>query len=408
MQVVYERCCGLDVHKRSVTACSLTPEGKAIRTFGTMTEDLLELADWLQDQGCTHVAMESTGSFWKPIYNVLEATGAFTLLVVNAQHIKAVPGRKTDVRDAEWIAELLRHGLLQPSFIPTREQRELRELIRYRQDLVDERAREVNRLQKVLEGANIKLSAVATDIVGKSGRAILKALIEGQTDPEALAEMAKGRMKAKREELRRAVQGVVGAHQRLLLREQLHHIEELEARIERLTKEIGERMRPFEDELDRLDTIPGVGRQIAEVIIAEAGPDMEHFPSAAHLASWAGMCPGNHESAGKRKSGRTRKGNSTLRRALVEAAQAAGRTRDTYLSAQFKRLAHRRGSKRAAVAVGHTILVIAYHLLKRQTTYQELGSLYFEEKQRETAIRNSVKRLERLGYKVTLEPKESA
>ncbi|CAB3395957.1 transposase [Kyrpidia spormannii] len=225
MQVVYERCCGLDVHKRSVTACALTPEGKAVRTFGTMTEDLLELADWLKGQGCTHVAMESTGSFWKPIYNVLEATEAFTLLVVNAQHIKAVPGRKTDVKDAEWIADLLRHGLLQPSFIPSREQRELRELIRYRQELVDERAREANRIQKVLEGANIKLSSVATDILGKSGREILKALIEGQTDPEALADMAKGRMKAKREELRRAVQGMIGDHQRLLLREQLRHIE---------------------------------------------------------------------------------------------------------------------------------------------------------------------------------------
>ncbi|CAB3395099.1 transposase (fragment) [Kyrpidia spormannii] len=245
MQVVYERCCGLDVHKRSVTACALTPEGKAVRTFGTMTEDLLELADWLKGQGCTHVAMESTGSFWKPIYNVLEATEAFTLLVVNAQHIKAVPGRKTDVKDAEWIADLLRHGLLQPSFIPSREQRELRELIRYRQELVDERAREANRIQKVLEGANIKLSSVATDILGKSGREILKALIEGQTDPEALADMAKGRMKAKREELRRAVQGMIGDHQRLLLREQLRHIEELDARIARLTQEIAKRMRPF-------------------------------------------------------------------------------------------------------------------------------------------------------------------
>ncbi|GGJ05146.1 IS110 family transposase [Alicyclobacillus cellulosilyticus] len=405
MQVVYERCCGLDIHKRSVTACSLTPEGKAIRTFGTMTEDLLELADWLQDQGCSHVAMESTGSFWKPIYNVLEATGAFTLLVVNAQHIKAVPGRKTDVRDAEWIADLLRHGLLQPSFVPSREQRELRELIRYRQEIVDERAREVNRLQKVLEGANIKLSSVATDITGKSGWSILKALSQGETDPQELAAMAKGRMKAKHDELKRALHGVMGDHQRLMLREQLQHIEELDRRIERLTKEIGERMRPFEDALERLDTIPGVGRRIAEVIVAETGADMSQFPTAGHLASWAGMCPGNHESAGKRKSGRTRKGNVTLRRALVEAAQAAGRTRDTYLSAQFKRLAHRRGSKRAAVAVGHTILIIAYHLLKRQTTYQELGPLYFEEKQRETAVRNSVKRLERLGYQVILEPR---
>ena len=381
MRVVYERCCGLDVHKTSVVACVLVmgaggePQ-KEVRTFGTMTADILALADWLVGWGCTHVAMESTGVYWKPLWNLLE--GSFTLLLANARHIKAVPGRKTDVRDSEWIADLLQHGLLQPSSVPDRPQRELRELTRYRTSLIRERAAEVNRLQKTLEGANIKLAAVATDIAGKSGRQMVAALVGGTTDPAALADLAKGRMREKLPALERALAGCVGPHQRFLLAEQLAHVEYLDASIERVSGEIQERLRPEEDAIARLVTIPGVGRRTAEVLVAEIGTDMRQFPTARHLASWAGLCPGNNESAGKRKSGRTRKGNPWLRTALVEVAQAAGRARQTYLGAHYRRLASRRGKKKACVAVGHTILGIAYHVLDRRTTYEDLGPQYFD------------------------------
>jgi transposase len=407
MRVVYERCCGLDVHKTSVVACVLAvglggePQ-KEVRTFGTMTADILALADWLLGWGCTHVAMESTGVYWKPLWNLLESS--FTLLLVNARHIKAVPGRKTDVRDSEWIADLLQHGLLQPSFVPDRPQRELRELTRYRTSLIRERAAEVNRLQKSLEGANIKLAAVATDIAGKSGRQIVAALAGGTTDPAALADLAQGRMREKLPALERALAGRVGPHQRFLLAEQLAHVEYLDASIDRVSGEIQERLRPDEDAIARLVTIPGVGRRTAEVLIAEIGTDMRQFPTARHLASWAGLCPGNNESAGKRKSGRTRKGNPWLRTALVEVAQAAGRARQTYLGAHYRRLASRRGKKKACVAVGHTILGIAYHVLARGTTYEDLGPQYFDRRDRTAVERRLVDRLESLGYKVTLEP----
>ncbi|HEV2459430.1 MAG TPA: IS110 family transposase, partial [Ktedonobacterales bacterium] len=302
--ILYERCCGLDVHKRTVVACLLVsgPVGapsKQIRTFGTMTRDLLALADWLAAAGCTHVAMESTGVFWKPIYNLLE--DRFALVVVNAAHIKAVPGRKTDVRDAEWIADLLRHGLLRPSFIPQRPQRELRELTRYRTTLIHERASEVNRLQKVLEGANIKLSSVATDMLGKSGRDMLEALVGGTTDATVLAQLARGRLREKLPQLEQALAGQFSAHHRFLIAQQLAHIDFLDASLERVGAEIAERMRPFDAPLARLSTIPGVGRRTAEVLVAEIGTDLTRFPSAGHLASWAGLCPGNDESAGKRR-----------------------------------------------------------------------------------------------------------
>ena len=407
MRVVYERCCGLDVHKTSVVACVLAmgPQGeprKEVRTFGTMTADILALAEWLAGRGCTHVAMESTGVYWKPIWNLLE--GSFELLLVNARHIKAVPGRKTDVRDSEWIADLLQHGLLQPSFVPDRPRRELRELTRYRTSLIRERAAEVNRLQKTLEGANIKLAAVATDIAGKSGRQMVAALVGGMTDPAALADLARGRMREKLPALERALAGRVGPHQRFLLAEQLAHIEYLDASIDRVSGEIQARLGPDEDAIARLVTIPGVGRRTAEVLVAEIGTDMRQFPTARHLASWAGLCPGNNESAGKRKSGRTRKGNPWLRAALVEVAQAAGRARQTYLGAHYRRLASRRGKKKACVAVGHTILGIAYHVLDRGTTYQDLGPQYFDRRDRTAVERRLVDRLESLGYKVTLEP----
>lgn len=401
MQIVNERCCGLDVHKKSIVACIITPEGKETRTFGTMTDDILALIDWLKSKGCTHVAMESTGVYWKPIYNLLELE-EIEPMVVNAQHIKTVPGRKTDCKDAEWIADLLQHGLLKGSYIPSREQRELRELVRYRRSLINERSRETNRLIKVLEGGNIKLSSVVSDVRGVSGRSMIEALINGIEDPKVLSELAKGRLKNKREELERALRGVIGPHQRMLLSVLLEHIDFLDQQISRLDQEIAEQMLPFEEELTLLETIPGVGRRTAEQILAEIGTDINRFPTAAHLASWAGMCPGNNKSADKRKSGRTTKGNKSLRSTLVSASHAAARAKETYLSAQYHRIAARRGSKRAAVAVGHSILVIVYHILKRRQSYKELGANYFDYRKKEAVARQAIKKLESLGFKVSL------
>ena len=338
---------------------------------------------------------------FRPYWNVLE--GQVSLLLVNAQHMKQVPGRKTDAKDCEWIADLLRHGLLKASFVPDRPQRELRELTRYRTTLIRERSAEANRLQKTLEGANIKLASVATNILGQSGQEILQALSAGSADPSALADLAKGKLRAKLPQLERALTGCVGVHQRFLVARQLAHIASLDDLIAEVSAEIAERLRPLEDELARLDTILGVGRLTAEVLLAEIGVDMSRFPTAGHLAAWAGMCPGNHESAGKRQSGKTRKGSKWLRAALVEAAQAAGRTKGTYLSAQYRRLTARRGKKRAAVAVGHTILTIAYHLLTRGTNYEDLGVTYFDERDRARVERRLVGRLEALGYTVQLQ-----
>jgi transposase len=396
----------MDVHKKFVVACLLRideqgEETRHVQRFETYTEDLLRLSDWLISSGCTHVAMESTGVYWKPIYNLLE--GHLELLVVNAHHIKAVPGRKTDVKDAEWIAELLQHGLLKASFIPPQSQRDWRDLTRYRTSLVQERARIVNRLQKVLEDANLKLAGVATDVMGKSGRVMLEAILAGATDPEQLAELAKGRLRNKLPQLKQALNGRVREHHRFLLVEQLSHIDYLDEAIGRLSGEIAERLRPFQAEIERLDTIPGINRSIAEVLLAEIGPDMNRFPDAHHLASWAGMCPGHNESGGRRQSGKTRKGNRWLRQALIEAAHGASHTKDTYLSSQYRRLVGRRGKKRALVAVGHSLLVIAYHVLNRQATYVELGSNYFEQLHRCRLEQNLVQRLQKLGYTVTLE-----
>ena len=307
MQFIYERCCGLDVHQKTITACIITPKGKVVRTFGTMTGEILELVEWIKEHQCTHVAMESTGVYWKPIYNLLELS-EIEAIVVNAQHIKAVPGRKTDVKDAEWIADLLRHGLLKGSYIPSREQRELRELVRYRKSLIEERSREVNRLQKILEGCNIKLSSVVSDITGVSARSMIEAIISNISDPKLLSKLAKGRLQSKKENLEQALHGLVGPHQRKMLAAQLDHIDFLDGKIKELDQEVEDRQRPFEEELELLDTIPGVGRRSAEVILAEIGTDMDRFPSDAHLASWAGMSPGSNESAGKRKSGKTTKG----------------------------------------------------------------------------------------------------
>lgn len=404
MEVIHERCCELDVHKKTVTACIITPKGKVIKTFGTMTGNILELLDWINVNRCTHVAMESTGVYWKPIYNLLELAGV-DVMVVNAHHIKAVPGRKTDVKDAEWIADLLRHGLLKGSYIPSKPQRELRELVRYRKSLIEERTREVNRLQKVLEGCNIKLSSVVSNIMGVSGRSMIEAIINNIDDPQLIAQMAKGRLKSKTESLEKALHGLVGPHQRMILATQLRHIDFLDGEIQRLDREVEERLFPFEEELELLETIPGVGRRSAESILTEIGFDMDRFPSDGHISSWAGMAPGNNESAGKRKSGRAPKGNKYLRSTLVQCARAASHTKEAYLSAHFRRIAARRGSNRAAVAVGHSILVICYHILKKRQPYNDLGANYFDERKSASVLKNAVKRIEALGFKVIVEEK---
>lgn len=412
MDVIHERCAGLDVHKRMVVAAViLSVEGaepyRETRSWGTMTEDLVAMAEWLSGLGVTHVAMESTGVYWKPVYNVLE-DGDFELLLVNAQHLKAVPGRKTDVKDAEWIADLLRHGLLRPSFVPEEEQRELRELTRSRGAFVRERTALVNRVQKVLEGGNIKLASVASDVMGVSGRAMLAALVDGQASPEDMAELAHGKLRNKRDELERALSGRFQPHQRFILAELLAQIDALDEAIARFDEQIQIYRRPFEREVQLLDTIPGVGPKTAEVIVAEVGTDMSRFPSAQALASWAGVVPGNNESAGKQRSGRARPGDKALKVALVEAAHAAARANDNYLSAQYHRIAARRGTSRAGLAVGHSILVIAYHMMQRQRPYEDLGPNYFDLRQPQATAKRLLKRLTNLGFQVELHPPNPA
>ena len=406
MEVIYKRCAGLDVHKETVVVCIAIREGgrlqKDIRTFHTMTSDLLSLHDWLLANGVDHVAMESTGIYWKPIYNLLE--GSFTVLLVNAAHMKAVPGRKTDVKDCEWIADLLAHGLLKGSFIPPEDIRDLRDLTRYRKSLTDERVREVNRLQKLLESANIKLSSVASDVMGVSGRDMLEALISGKTDPQVLADLARGKLRKKLPLLQQALNGRFRPHHQFLLGQILAHLDYLDEAIEQLSQEVEEHIAPFFQEIELLKTIPGVKQKVAEAIVAEVGTDMSHFPSDRHLASWAGLCPGNNESAGKRKSGKTRKGDRWLKRSLVEAALAISRSKETYLSVLYHRIARRRGAQKATVAVSHAILVMAYHIIAEKLPYREFGADYFD-RLNETYIKhNFVKRLESLGYEVTLKP----
>jgi transposase len=406
MEILHSCCAGLDVHKKVVVATIFASDAsgqveKLTQSFETMTADLLALSDWLLSHNVTHAAMESTGEYWKPIFNILEAN--FEVLLVNAQHIKAVPGRKTDVKDSEWIAELLRHGLLKASFIPPKGQRELRELTRFRSTFVKERANLINRLQKSLESANIKLASVVTNIAGVSGKAILQAIIEGNASPETMATLAKGRLKAKRELLERALCGRVQSHHRFILQEMLYQIDSLDETIEHFDAKIQEYCRPFETAVQELDTIPGIARRAAEVIVSEIGVNMSRFPSDAHLASWAGVAPGNHESAGRRLSGRTNKGNQALMSALTQAAWAASHTKNTYLSAQYHRIASRKGRKKAIVAVAHSILIIAYHLIKNGQTYQDLGSDYFDRRNSATTAKRMVHRLEQLGYKVSLD-----
>ena len=409
MQVLYPCCCGVDIHKKFVVACVLTTAddgsvAKELRTFSTMTQDLLALGDWLKTVGCSHVAMESTSSYWRPVYNLLE--GQFELVVGNAYHMKTVPGRKTDVKDAEWIAELLRHGLLRPSFIPPPAQRHLRDLTRYRTHLVEERARLTNRLQAVLEDANIKLAAVVTDVRGVSARAMLHALIAGESDPTILSQLARGRLRTKQELLTQALVGRFTAHHAFLVAEQLSHLDYLEEAMARLNAEIEQRLTEEETAIELLDTIPGVSRRSAEILLAELGVDLRRFPSAKHLASWAGICPGNKETGGKRLSGKTRPANHWLKQVLIEIAHVAARTKDTYLAAQYRRIAARRGKKRALVALAHSILVSIYHMLTKGEPYHDLGANYFDEHNRQRVEQRLLRRLHNLGYQVTLPPAE--
>lgn len=481
IRVVFERCCGLDVHKKMIVACVLLlgKDGqlkKETRTFSTMTSGLLDLLDWLKEAGCSHVAMESTGVYWKPIYNVLETE--MEVLLVNAQHIKAVPGRKTDVKDAEWIASLLQLGLLEASFVPPRPQRDLRELTRTRKTLVEERARIVNRVQKVLEDTNIKLSSVVTDITGKTARLILNAMLDGEQDPQRLAAMACGKLRNKQEQLAEAVRGTLREHHGFVLRQHLDHLDFLEKQIKAFDQEIAQRLGllsdpeepdpfptreatakvdppveiegyqeaqspqadagepeaccvaeanpqslPSQEEnrgnlsvdrlsyrqaIERLDAITGINLRVAEVIVAEVGIDMNRFPTAEHLASWVGLCPGNKVSAGKRLSGRTTKGNRWLRTALIEAAQGAACSKGTFLGAYFRRLCKRMGRKKAIVALAHRILIIIYHVLKEHEPFRELGEEYATEKEKETSKRRAIHRLEQLGYEVQLQEAVSA
>ena len=404
MEVLYDCCCGIDVHKKKLAANLLrrAPDGREeideVRTFGTMTGDLLELAEWLKEAGCTHVAMESTGVYWKPVFNILE--GKFEVVLVNARHIKTVPGRKTDVQDCQWIAQLLQHGLLRASFIPPRLIRELRDLTRQRRSLIEERSAAVKRIHKVLEDCNIKLSSVATDVMGASGRDMIQALIDGEQDPLKLAALARGRLKAKRESLQQALHGHVTEHHRFMLRLHWAHIASLDRLVADLDQQIEEQVRPFAEIIALLDQVPGIGETAAKSLIAEIGVDMDQFPNQHHLASWAGMSPGNNESAGKRKSGTTTKGNRWLRATLGEVACAAARTKRSYLSARYRRLAARRGHNRSVVAVGHKILTIVYFIIKDRVTYDDLGEDYYDRQRQEQLKRHHIKRLQRLGYHV--------
>lgn len=414
MKVFYNCCCGMDVH-RSVIKANLRrtgvkghPDLDEVRKFGTMTRDLLALGDWLKEAGCTHVAMESTGVFWKPVFNVLGSD--FDIILVNARHYKSVPGHKTDARDCRWIGELLQHGLLKASFIPPQPIRELRDLTRHRRRLVQEKSSVVNRIHKTLQDANVKLSSVITDIMGKSGQEMLVQLIQGEVDAAKIAECARGRMKSKKEELVFALEGKVTAHHRFMFSKHLKQIRFLEELIEEFDQQVEAHVKSQGEDfftlIPLLATIPGVDTRTAEEVLAEIGADMNQFPNEDHLSSWAGVCPGNNETAGKRKSGKTTKGSHWLRATLGEIAWAASRTKRTYLSIHYKRIARRRNKKKAIVALGHKMLVIMYHMIKNRLPYKELGDTHFDNMDKEKLKKRMVKQLERLGYKVELIKKE--
>ncbi len=403
MEVKWERCAGIDLGKKTLSVCLLSGRAKEIRTYGTTTVELLALRDWLKGAGCQAVAMEATGSFWKPVWNVIEDQG-MEMALANPQRIKAIPHRKSDVRDSEWIADLLRHGLIAASYVPNRDQRELREMTRYRTSLVQDRVREVNRLEKVLEGANIKLGNVLTNITGKSGLAILRAIVAGVADPEELSQLTVGPVKASREQIAQALTGYVNSYQRYMISLILDGIESLNKRIAQLDEEIAERMKPSQPQIDNLKTIPGIADRSAQDVIAEVGPDVSHFATDAHLSSWSGLAPGQNESAGKRKSSRIPPGKRHLRSVLVQCAWAAVRSRDTYFSAQFWHLQHHLGKKRAIVAVAHSMITVIYHILQDGTDYRELGATHFDRLNREAIVRRAIQQIQRNGFAVTLTP----
>jgi transposase len=405
VDAIIETCCGLDVHQANVVACLLSGKAnekprKQIKSFRTVTRDLRAMCEWLRAAGCTHVAMESTGVYWKPVYAVLE--GDFELVVGNAAHIRNVPGRKTDVKDSEWLADLARHGLIRKSFVPPKPMRELRDLLRYRRKLVESGASERNRLLALLETANIKLANVASDVFGVSGRRMLEAIIEGTSTPEQMARLAKGRLRKKLAELQLALEGSVQAHHRFLLAMQLRRIKNVDDELALLDKHIDEKLAPYREQHELLMTIPGVNWHVGAVLIAEIGVDMTVFPSERHLAAWSGLSPGNNESAGKHKGGKARRGNVYLKTALITAATSAAKTRGGYLKDKYYRLKARRGGLRAAVAIGHKILVAAFHILSKRIGYADLGDAYLDNVDRTRTAKNLVRRLERLGFAVDL------
>ena len=398
MEVVYRCCCGIDVHKKVIVACLVNGGEQELREFGTTTSEIKTLANWLTESGCEMIAMESTGVLWKPLYNLFELMD-LDAMIVNAAHMKALPGRKTDVKDAEWIADLLRHGLLKASYIPNREQRELREITRYRKSLTEERCREVNRLQKILEGANIKLDSVVKDITGKSARKLLQRIIDDDIpDSDEVSKLVHGRMRPKLDQIVASIEGITTLLQRKLLAQIIDHIDDLNRRIGELDKLVQEYMAEYEAAIKAIDEIPGIARRSAEVILAEIGLDMGRFPSAAHLCSWAGVCPGNYQSAGRRKHGKTTKGNKALKTILTQCAKSAKTVKSSYFFAQYQRISARRGKNRATLAVAHSMLIAIYHILKNKTAFHDLGSDYYDSFNRDRKINSYLKRLKALGW----------
>lgn len=406
MKKVYDNCCGIDVHKKLMVACFIHGKGQEVREFGATTRELLELADWLTEGGCQMAAMESTASYWKPLYNILESSG-LNAMVVNARHMKAVPGRKTDVKDAEWIADLLQHGLLQPSYIPDREQRELRELVSYRRSLIQDRTRELNRLQKMLEGANIKLSGTIADINGKSARSIIDTILSGTViDSSKYDEMYDKKviahnLKASKSQIIDDLNGFMSPLQRKMMKELLKHVDELDVHIKHLNDDIDNHMKPDEKQAaDAIKEVTGLGSTSAQEIVSVIGTDMSRFPTDGHLSSWAGLCPGNNESAKKRRNGKTRKGSHLLRTTLIVCAHSAAKVKNSYFRAQFQRISAHRGSKKAYVAVAHSMLIAIYHILKDGVKFQDLGADYYNQFNKERKINAYLKKLKELGWEM--------